>query len=90
MKLHIVVTLDSGGTVTIDGEDLTAEGVNEVFAILGGYSVESVESEVTRQSLDEPLPNPPVPGQVTDAMKEGFLEGFQEGRVPQEGEGDTT
>lgn len=86
MKLHITVTLDSGGTVTIDGEDLTAEGVNEVFAILGGYSVESVESEVVRESIDEPLPGPLVPGPISDEMKDRFVEGFQEGRITTEEE----
>lgn len=81
MKLLITVTLDSGGTVTIQGEDLTAEGVNEVFAILGGYSVESVESAVTRESPDEKLPGE---GPITDDMKDAFVEGFQEGRTGEE------
>jgi len=77
VKLNITVTLDSGGTVTITGEDLTAEGVNEVFAILGGYTV---ESEVTRESIDEPLPG----GPITDDMKDAFVDGFQEGRPTEE------
>lgn len=76
MKLDIQVTLDSGGTVTIHGDDLTAEGVNEVFAILGGYSIEST---ATPEDIDRPLPGP-----ITDDMKDSFVEGFQEGRPEQE------
>jgi hypothetical protein len=41
MKLDIVVTLDSGGTVTVRGENLSADAVNEVFTILARYTVES-------------------------------------------------
>lgn len=56
MKLHIQVTLDSGGFVRIDGEDLSAEDVNEVFVILGGYSVEAI---TTPEPIDDPLPGQP-------------------------------
>jgi hypothetical protein len=76
VKLDIKVTLDSGGTITITGEDLTAEGVNEVFAILGGYTVEG-ETELEPQ--DEPLPGP-----ITEDMKDSFVEGFNEGRKQEE------
>ena len=79
MKLHIAVTLNSGSTVTIDGEELTAEDVNEVFAILGGYTVEGT-TELEPQ--DEPLPQA---APITDDMKDAFVEGFQEGR-PTQGE----
>jgi hypothetical protein len=68
--LDIKVTLDSGGTVTIHGDDLTAEGVNEVFAILGGYTIESTGADPL--VLDEP---------VTESMKTAFVEGFDEGRT---------
>jgi hypothetical protein len=71
--LDIKVTLDSGGTVTIHGDDLTAEGVNEVFAILGGYNVEAVTQP---EDIDLPLPGP-----ITDDMKEAFVDGFDEGRT---------
>lgn len=90
MKLNITVTLDSGGTVTIAGEELSAEDINEVFAILGGYSVENVESEVIRESPDEQDPGPFVPGPITDEMKDRFVEGFQEGRITQEQEQENT
>lgn len=77
MKLNIDITLNGGGTVRIFGEDLTAEDVNEVFAILGGYSIEST-STLERQPQDEPL------GPITDDMKDAFVEGFQEARPNQE------
>jgi len=76
VKLNITVNLDSGSTITIQGEELTAEDVNEVFAILGGYSVEGA---AVPEPQDEPLPGP-----ITDPMKEAFVEGFQEGRPTQE------
>lgn len=41
MTLSIQVVLDSGGTITITGEDLTAEDVNEVFTILSGKQIGS-------------------------------------------------
>ena len=75
MKLNITVTLDSGGTVTIQGEELSAEDVNEVFAILGGYTVEGTQ---TPEPMDMPLPS------VSQSQKEAFVEGFQEGRPTQE------
>jgi len=78
VKLSITVTLDSGGTFQVLGENLTAEDVNEVFAILGGYTVESI---ATPEDIDLPLPGP-----ITDDMKDQFVEGFQEGRTQQEQE----
>ena len=75
MKLSISVELDSGGTITINGEDLTAEGVNEVFAILGGYSIEG--AAVPQTETEEALMKNQS---ITDSMKEGFVEGFEEGR----------
>jgi len=47
MKLDIEVTLDSGGTVSIRGENLTAEDVFETFGLLSGYTV-------TTTAQDEP------------------------------------
>jgi hypothetical protein len=41
VKLAIKVTLDSGGEILINGENLTAEDVNEVFARLSGATIES-------------------------------------------------
>jgi hypothetical protein len=41
MKLEITVPLEAGGTVTIVGEELNAEGVNEVLTFLNGYTVET-------------------------------------------------
>lgn len=41
MRLEITVTLDGGGTVTVKGEDLNAEDVNEIFRLLAGYTVEA-------------------------------------------------
>jgi hypothetical protein len=75
MKLEITVTLDSGGTVSIKGEELSAEDVNEVFAILGGYTVEAIQ---TPEPLDLPLPS------VSQSQKDAFVEGFQEGRPTEE------
>lgn len=77
MKLNIDITLNGGGTVRIFGEDLTAEDVNEVFAILGGYSIEGSSTEP--EDIDTPLPGP-----ITDDMKDAFVEGFQEARPTQE------
>lgn len=42
MRLYVHVILDSGGKVTIEGHDLTADDVNELFRALGGKQVESV------------------------------------------------
>lgn len=72
MKLNIEVTLNGGGSVRIFGEDLSAEDVNEVFAILGGYSIEGTS---TPEDIDQPLPGP-----ITDDMKDAFVDGFEEGR----------
>jgi hypothetical protein len=66
VKLDLKITLDSGGTVTITSDDITPEGANELFALLGGYSIESTHE--------------PEDGPVTEAMREGFVEGFEEGR----------
>jgi hypothetical protein len=41
MRLEIKVTLDSGGYILVRGEDLTAEGVHEVFDMLSNHRVES-------------------------------------------------
>ena len=71
MRLDITIELDSGGTVTITGENLTAEGANEVFALLGGYSI------VGGTELE------PRDGPVTEDMREAFVEGFDEGRAEQ-------
>jgi hypothetical protein len=68
MRLDITIELDSGGTVTITGENLTAEGANEVFALLGGYSI------VGGTELE------PQDKTITDDMKEAFVAGFEEGR----------
>jgi hypothetical protein len=76
VKLSIKVTLDSGGTVTIEGDNLTAEGVNEVFAILGGYSVESVGADITPEADDEP--------DEILSLEQHFVEGFREGRTQEE------
>jgi len=43
MKLQILVELDSGGSVLIEGENLSAEDVNEVFGILAHKKIGSVE-----------------------------------------------
>lgn len=52
MRLDITVTLDTGGTISIVGEGLDAENVNEVFGLLTGYTVEStatVEEEADEE-----------------------------------------
>lgn len=41
MKLEITVALDSGGSISIEGEGLSAESVNEIFELLSGYTVET-------------------------------------------------
>jgi hypothetical protein len=67
MKLDLKITLDGGGTVTITSDDITPEGANELFALLGGYSIEG---------STEPLDGP-----ITEDMKTAFVEGFDEGRT---------
>lgn len=54
MKVWVTVILDSGGKITVTGEDLTAEDVNEVFGILSGKVVMS--SLLGAESIDTPLP----------------------------------
>ena len=41
MHVHTVITLASGGTITIDGVDMTPESVRELFALLasGGLAI---------------------------------------------------
>ena len=64
MRLYLHVQLDSGGSVTVTGEHLTAEDVNEVWTILGGHVVH--RSTATLDDADTPkapgaadLPGPP-------------------------------
>lgn len=76
MKLDIKVELNSGSTIAIHGEDLTAEDVNEVFAILGGYSVESVGADITPEADDEP--------DEILSLEQHFVDGFREGRTQEE------
>jgi hypothetical protein len=70
VKLDLKITLDGGGTVSITSDDITAEGANELFALLGGYSIESSNDD--------------TPGPITDDMKNAFVEGFDEGRTQEE------
>jgi len=50
VRLYVHVILDSGGRVTIEGHDLTAEDINEVFRTLAGKQVESVPPEKATQT----------------------------------------
>jgi|SRR5947209_3416258 hypothetical protein len=44
MKLDIKVSLHSGGYVLMQGDNLNAEEVNEVFALLAGHTISSEKS----------------------------------------------
>lgn len=50
MRIYVHVQLDSGGKVTVEGHDLTAEDVNEVFRTLAGKQVESAQPEKATQT----------------------------------------
>jgi hypothetical protein len=56
VRLYIHVKLDSGGCVNVSGEDLTAEDVNEVFALLTG---KVISSETRAEPIDQPLAQTP-------------------------------
>lgn len=45
MRLEITVTLDSGGRINMEGENLTAEDIAEVFTMLADHTVESQGEE---------------------------------------------
>jgi hypothetical protein len=54
MRLFVHIILDSGGRFTIEGRDLSAEDVNEIFGIISGKEIESLKQEP--ESIDDPLP----------------------------------
>lgn len=43
MRLTLVVTLNSGGSITVRGDDLSTEAIHEVFAMLAAHPVASAE-----------------------------------------------
>jgi hypothetical protein len=72
MKLDITITLDSGGTISITGDDLTGEDLMEVVNML----------KDTGHTFDGAID--PKDGPITDDMKDAFVDGFNEGRPEQE------
>ena len=79
MKLAIKIELDTGGTIILNGEDLSAEDVNEVFGMLQGHTVVSVH----------PKGHPDVVAAMEqlDDLHTSFREGFDEGRPQPMGKG---
>lgn len=54
MKVYVYVELDTGGRITISGNDLTAEDVSETFKLLAHHTVTSVTVE--DEAIDMPPP----------------------------------
>jgi len=50
VRLYVHIQLDAGGKVTIQGEDLSADDIHEVFRALAGKQVESVPDKTKTET----------------------------------------
>jgi hypothetical protein len=55
VRIHLVVTLDSGGQVVVTGTDLTDADVSELFGVLAGAKAQDILREVAKHDLVIPV-----------------------------------
>lgn len=54
MRVFLYIILDSGGSISLQGKDLSAEDVTEIFDMLGTRRV--IAGEQLPENIDTPLP----------------------------------